>query len=156
MKGLIIGIDPDSNKHGVAVYRKGVLCELLNLNTIELYKWITTFEKTALRNGEIEIHLENPRGNSSSAFSHYGRDSLAVKFKKSESVGMVKMAQQAIEQLADELKIPVVLHKNSSCWKKGSDVELFKRATGWTKRSNEETRSAAYMGWLGCKSRLKV
>lgn len=153
MRYLIIGIDPDSDKHGIAIYRKNVLCELLSLNTIQLYIHITTFERVALRAGEIEIHMENPKGNNSSAFSHYSKDSMAVKFKKSESVGMVKMAQQAIEQLADELKIPVVLHKNSSCWKKGSDVELFKRATGWTKRSNEETRSAAYMGWLGCNSR---
>ena len=54
----IIGIDPDSNKHGVAIYRQGVLSELLNLNTIQLYKHITESMKTE----DIEIHLENPKG----------------------------------------------------------------------------------------------
>ena len=27
----------------------------------------------------------------------------------------------------------------------------FEKVTGWTGRSNEDTRSAAYFGWLGCR-----
>jgi len=148
---LVLGIDPDSDKHGIAVYRNGALSELLNLNTIQLYKHITEHEKVALKRGEIEIHMENPKGNNSSAFSHRPSDPQGVKFKKSEGVGRVKQAQHSIEQMAEELGIEVKLYRNSSAWKKGSDKKLFERATGWTGRSNEETRSAAYFGKLGCK-----
>lgn len=151
MTKLIIGIDPDSNKHGIAIYRNGVLCELLNLNTIQLYKHITEHEKIALRAGEIEIHMENPNGNSSSSFSHLRSDPMTVKFKKSEGVGRVKHAQVSVEQMAEELGIKVVLHKNSKAWKKGNDKKLFERITGWQGRSNEETRSGAYFGYLGTK-----
>lgn len=149
---LIIGIDPDSDKHGIAIYRNGALSELLNLNTIQLYKHITEREKVALRRGEIEIHMENPKGNSSSSFNHLPSLTQPAKFKISEKVGRVKQAQHSIEQMAEELGIPVTLYRNSSAWKKGSDKKLFERATKWTGRSNEETRSAAYFGKLGCKS----
>ena len=153
MNKVIIGIDPDSNKYGISVYRSGALCELLNVNIIELYIHLTTHEKMALRAGEIEIHMENPKGSSSSAFNHKPSDPARVKFKKSEGVGMVKQSQSAVEQMAEILNIPVVLHRNSSAWKKGTQAELFKRVTGWKGRSNEETRSASYFGWLGSKTR---
>lgn len=153
MSKVIIGIDPDSSKYGISVYRSGVLCELLNMNIIELYIHLTKHEKVALRAGEIEIHMENPKGNSSSSFNHKHNMPQAAKFKISESVGMVKQSQNAIEQMAEILNIPVLLHRNSSAWKKGTQAELFKRVTVWKGRSNEETRSAAYFGWLGSKTR---
>lgn len=152
MSKVIYGVDPDSKNHGVAVYRDGTLCELINLNTIQLYIHLSNHEKTAIRAGELEIHMENPNGNSSSSFSHHPRDTNVVKFKKSESVGRVKQAQVSVEQMAEELGIPVFLHKNSKCWKKGNDAVLFNRITGWQGRSNEETRSAAFFGHLGVES----
>ena len=152
MEYVVIGIDPDSEKHGIAIYRKNALCELLSLNSIELYVHLTQHEKTALSESRLVIHMENPLGNSSSAFSHSKSEPLSVKFKKSESVGRVKQAQRSVEQLAELLGIPVVHHRNSNAWKKGTQAELFKRITGWSGRSNEDTRSAAYFGWLGCKS----
>lgn len=151
---VIYGIDPDSSRHGIAVYRKNecskwYLCELLNLNSIQLYKHLNEFEKLAVRAGELEIHMENPCGVSSSSFSHRRSDPPAVKYKKSEGVGRVKQAQVSVEQVAAELKIPVVHHRNSKCWKKGNDSKLFERITKWQGRSNEETRSAAFFGYLG-------
>lgn len=149
MSKVIYGIDPDSKRHGIAVYRNGVLCELLNMNTIELYIHITSSEKVALQSGELEIHMENPCGVSASTFSHNRKDPLPVKFKKSEGVGRVKQAQVSIEQTAEALNIPVTKYRNSSRWKKGNDAKLFNKITGWTGRSNEETRSAAHFGYLG-------
>ena len=151
MSMVIYGIDPDSNKLGVSVYRSGVLCELLNMNVIELYIHLTTFEKEALSTGALQFHIENPKGNSSSTFNHKPSDPVRVKYKKSEGVGMVKQAQNSVEQMAEVLNIPIKLYRNSSAWKKGSQAEMFKRITGWTGRSNEETRSAAYFGYLGSK-----
>ena len=147
---LVIGIDPDSNKHGVAVYRDGSLCELLNLNTIQLYKHITDNEKIALSNGEIVIHMENPKG-MKGVFSQRTGFGKSQDLMIGQKVGMCKQAQTSVEQMADELDIKVVLHKNSQSWKKGNNKKLFERITGWTGRSNEDTRSAAYFGYLGCK-----
>ena len=147
---LVIGVDPDSNKHGVAVYRDGSLCELLNLNTIQLYKHITDNEKVALSNGEIVIHMENPKGRKG-VFSQRTGFSKSQDLMIGQKVGMCKQAQTSVEQMADELGIKVVLHKNSRSWKKGNDKKLFERITGWTGRSNEDTRSAAFFGYLGCR-----
>lgn len=153
MNAVIYGIDPDSSKHGIAIYRvvdgKYRLCELLNLNTIQLYIHLTTNEKDALDCGAVQFHMENPQGNSSSAFNYTNKDTERVKAKKSESVGRVKQAQESLTQLADELNIEVIKYSNSSCWKKGNEAKMFARVTGWKKKSNEETRSAAYFGFMG-------
>jgi len=42
----------------------------------------------------------------------------------------------------------MVRHRVSKMWKK--DKKQFELVTKWTGRSNEDTRSAAYFGWLGC------
>lgn len=144
MSRVIIGADPDSHKHGVAVRIGSELSSLHNLNTIELYEFLKSEFKVAIDRKEIRIHLENPKGNNSSAFSHRSGDPLGVKFKKSEGVGQVKHAQACIEQIAEKLNIPVKLFRNSSRWKKGPDKKQFERITGWKGRSNEETRSAAW------------
>lgn len=148
---VVIGIDPDSNKNGIAIYRNGVLIELLNLNSIQFYKWIVENEKQSLKNNTIIIHMENPKGNNSSAFNHNKSLTQGAKNKISERVGMVKQAQTSIEQVAGELGIQVVLHRVSSQWKKGRNKVLFEKVTNWKGRSNEDTRSAAWFGYLGIK-----
>ena len=52
-----------------------------------------------------------------------------------------------IEDLGFEYK----LHKISKEWKEGAGIEKFKQVTKWTARSNKDTRSAAWFGWLECK-----
>lgn len=146
----IYGIDPDSNKHGIAVYRNNVLCELLNLNTVQLYKHITDNEKAALKAGTLVIHMENPKERKG-VFAQRTGNGKGQDLMIAQKLGMCKQAQSSIEQLAIELGIPVTLHRNSKQWKKGNDKKLFERITGWKGRSNEETRSGAYFGYLGCK-----
>lgn len=151
MSKVIIGCDPDSNKNGFAIYRNGVLCELLNLNSIQFYLWLVENEKQSIKNKSIELHIENPNGNNASSFNHIKGQPQAVKFKISESVGKVKQAQISVEHVAEVLGIPIVHHRNSSMWKKGNGKKLFESNTKWTGRSNEETRSAAYMAFMGLK-----
>jgi hypothetical protein len=143
---VIMGIDPDSNKHGIAIYRDGVLTELLNMNTIQLYKHITTM----MKKDDIVIHMENPKA-TKGVFRQRTGNGVGQDLMIAQKIGMVKQAQTSIEQMADELGIKFAHHRNSKCWKKGNDKVLFERITKWTGRSNEETRSAAYFGWLGCK-----
>ena len=35
---IIVGIDPDSNKHGVAVYENGKLTNLITANNCEIFQ----------------------------------------------------------------------------------------------------------------------
>jgi hypothetical protein len=42
-----------------------------------------------------------------------------------------------------------VRHKVSKKWKDAAGKKEFERVTGWKGRSNEDTRSAAYFGYLG-------
>jgi len=80
-------------------------------------------------------------------------ESLSVKLNIAQKIGMVKQAQIELERMLKELEIKVVHRKQSKRWKSAEEVETFKSATGWTSRSNEDTRSAAYFGYVGARER---
>lgn len=147
MSKVILGVDPDSSRNGIAVVKNGVLVELLNMNVIQLYIHLTEFEKVALRNGDIEIHMENVK--KSKAVWHAQGMNKSIAAMAAQKVGMCKQAQTSIEQMAEELKIPVTLYRPSSMWKK--DKKDFERVTNWTGRSNEDTRSASYFSFCALR-----
>ncbi len=142
---IIIGIDPDSEKHGVALYVHGQLKELLMKNRIEIMAELK--KDYGMR---VIVSIENNLINN----FVYGKN--ANKNKKIEGeilrkVGRVQQAQIELMRDLDQIGTAYVLHKPTSRnWKK--NTELFKRTTGWTGRSNDDTRSAAYFGWLQLKT----
>lgn len=146
MSKLIIGCDPDSKASGFAIYRDGKLAQLLNLSVVDFYLWLVE-NKT----DNTELHIENLCGISSSAFSWHRTDSINVKAKKSEHVGMCKQVQRELEEVAERLGVKVVHHKVSPNWKNHAGKAQFEKLTGWTCRSNEDTRSAAFFGYLGSR-----
>jgi hypothetical protein len=151
MSKLIYGCDPDSEKSGVSVYLNGELKELQCLTLIQIFNHFMT-ETRHNEYDSVELHIENLNGNKSSSFNHNKKMSAAVKYKISESVGKCKQVQIEIERMAEHFGIKIVHHKVSSAWKKGeAQTNQFKLATEWKGRSNEDTRSAAYFGFLGCK-----
>jgi hypothetical protein len=74
---------------------------------------------------------------------------IHIKLKMAQSIGMCKQSQIELERLFESKGVKVVKHKISKMWKK--DKAQFEKVTGWTGRSNEDTRSAAYFGFLGLK-----
>ena len=74
---------------------------------------------------------------------------IHVKLKMAQHIGMCKQAQIELERIAEHMEIKVVKHKISKMWKK--DKKQFERVTGWTGQSNEDTRSASWMGYQGLK-----
>jgi hypothetical protein len=149
MKKLIIGVDPDVDGKGFAIYEDGVLIELNTISLIDLNlridRIINNFPLL-----DMELHIEDLCANKSSSFSHRRDDPPGVKYKKSESVGRCKQMQIEVEKVAEHFDIKIVRHKVSSRWKKGpAALKEFERVTGWKGRSNEDTRSAAYFGYLG-------
>jgi len=148
MSKIIIGIDPDSKAHGVAVYNDGELVALESNDLMTLLKGISVIENNPAN--IIEVHIEDVNGVSAAFGARDGKGNIHVKLKIAQHIGMCKQAQIELERwLGYKKDIKVVKHKISKVWKK--DKAQFEKVTGWTGRSNEDTRSAAYFGWLGCK-----
>jgi len=148
---IIIGCDPDVDGKGYAIYEDGQLTALEALSLIDLYQLIDySLRHECDRNG-IELHIEDLNANKSSAFNHKGRQSKAVQNKISESVGRCKQVQVEVERIAEYFGIKIVRHKVSSKWKDAAGKKEFERNTGWSDRSNEDTRSAAWFGFIGSR-----
>lgn len=147
MNDVVIGIDPDSKAHGVATYINGKLCALESLALMELLDKIT--EVSRIKNTTLEVHLEDVNAVSAAFNARDKKTNINVKLKMAQHIGMCKQAQVEIERMMQPLSVKVVKHKISKAWKK--DKAQFEKITGWSGRSNEDTRSAAYFGWLGCK-----
>lgn len=137
----IIGIDPDSKAHGVAIYKNGKLVELKTMTLMQLYECVNHSID------EEEIHIEDVCSNNASF--HGKGQSVRVQKDIGRRIGMVQQAQTELVRMLESLGVPYKLHKPSKQWKK--DKTHFEQVTGWRGRSNEDTRSAAYFGFLGCK-----
>lgn len=150
----VIGIDPDSAGVPCSVYENGRLIKLETLSLIDLYQKVSTL--LYLKHA-VEFHIENVKGNRCSSFNWKPTDNKKVRAKKSEGVGMCKQAQTEVEKVAKALGVKVVHHKVSKIWKCAKTGKpQFEKVTGWEGRSNEDTRSAAYFGWLGVNSEKYV
>lgn len=144
-----IGIDPDSDKSGVAIAKNGELCTVKSMCITQLVPMLAELSDS----GSVTVHIEDVCGISSSAFNHSRKDTRAVRFKKSEHVGMCKQAQIVIQKFCAEYGIPVHKHKVSKAWKETKTGRAaLKSVFGWTGESNEDSRSAAYFLYLGMKS----
>ena len=148
MKKLIIGCDPDVDGKGFAIYEDGVLIALKAYSLIELFEYIQDLTCVWFTEG-IELHIEDLNGNKSSSFNHNEKQSKQVQNKISESVGRCKQMQLEVEKIAEHFDIKIVRYPVSSQWKNSAGKKEFERLTGWKGRSNEDTRSAAYFGYLG-------
>lgn len=146
MDSIIIGIDPDSEKHGVSIWRNGKLSSLQNMNLIELYEFALDTKDTF----DIAVHMENVRGCNATFTKKHVYNNKANTMV-SLSIGRCQQAQAELERVFEHLGVKVVLHKVSKCWKDSKTGCAALKDLGWTGRSNEDTRSAAYFGYLGVK-----
>lgn len=144
MSKFVIGCDPDSKAHGVAIYEDGKLTELHSLQLIEFY----TLIKNLKQFGKVVVSIEDNNAISAIYAGRFNnKDSQAVKSKKAQHVGMCKQAQIEVERVCESLGVEIVRQKPSKQWKDTNNRQ-FELVTGWKERSNEDTRSAAYFGWL--------
>ena len=152
MTKYIIGIDPDSSKHGVAIYKDSVLEDLLMNDLMSLMDNIVTIRGRIDFYATIEVHIENVCGQNA-AFAKKGVANSRAGTAVNRSVGKCQQAQLEVERLCEYLGVPVVKHGISKQWKDANGKKVFERVTGWTGRSNEDSRSAAFMGYLGVTSK---
>ena len=151
MTKIIIGCDPDSDKSGIAIYANGELKDICSMTLIQIYRLFAqrAIDRIADANNTCELHIENLNGNNSSAFGHTAKQSMQVKNKISEGVGKCKQVQTEIERIAEYFEIKIVRHQVNSMWKSQIQKNIFESVTGWKGSSNEDSRSAAYFGYLG-------
>ena len=143
MSNFIVGVDPDTDKHGVALYADGQLVEMSNLNLMQLRDYLETLK---LR-GSVAVSIEDIVSVSAIYNGRFKQgDTQAVKSMKAQNVGMCKHSQVEVERMCEYLEIKVIKQRPSSVWKDAKNKQ-FKLVTGWSKRSNDDQRSAAYMGF---------
>jgi len=146
MNNYIIGIDPDSEKYGVAIIKNGVLVTVRSMCITDLVPMLAELSE----NASVEVNIEDLCAIKASSFNHSSRDRPAVRYKKSEHVGMCKQAQKVVEKFCEVYGIAVRKHKVSKMWKDSKKGRAaLKSVFGWDKESNEDSRSAAYFAWLG-------
>lgn len=136
----VIGIDPDAKACGVAVFYMGELLALKSCTTVEIV--------SELKNGggDVLVSIEDVMANQF-VYTRNQKASKAAQCKVAMHIGRCQQVQVEIMQWLDALGVPYKLHKpQRGNWAKNK--AQFEKVTGWTGRSNEDTRSAAYFGFL--------
>lgn len=141
MDRIVVGIDPDTDRHGVAIYEDGLLKRLCRLNTVEIVEW---FDEIADSN--ILFSIENTLY-TSTVYARNRSNNAAVMGNIGVKIGRVQQAQVELMRWLEKLECSYVLHKpQRNNW--ADDRRLFERITGWNGSSNKDTRSAAFFGFL--------
>lgn len=137
----IIGIDPDSEKHGFAVYdHNGILvaCETLTTQVI--------ITRKVPQIGKCHFSIEDVNSQNF-IYGRNKKDNKNVERKVGMGVAKCQQAQIELIRWLEHYGITYELHKpQASNWAKNK--ALFKNITGWKGRSSEDSRSAAYFGYL--------
>ncbi|TPU61303.1 hypothetical protein [Acinetobacter baumannii] len=134
---IIIGIDPDLEKSGVAILGNDL--QLKNLTfpeTVELFR----NEQDSIKKVVIEAGWLNKKAN----FRNGANKSLAVNEQISKRVGENHATGKLLVQMAKHMGLAVIEVKPTKT-KVNSDE--FNRITGWQGRTNQEQRDAGMLIW---------
>ena len=141
---LVIGVDPDSSKHGIAIYDGGTLKSLHNWSLMDVYCYIT-----GLARADVIFSIEDVCANNF-IYTRNSQANRALAAKVGLSIGRCQQSQAELMRLLEHFGIEYKLHKPQ----KGNfakNKDRFHALTGWSARSNEDQRSAAYFGLLEAK-----
>ncbi|PNH94075.1 hypothetical protein [Vibrio diazotrophicus] len=147
MNNYVIGLDPDSDKPGVAVYKNGKLIAVKSLGLFNLMDLLSGMKT----DGSIHAHIENVCANNA-RFKKGGVKNARAATAINRSIGMVQQSQRNLEEMLNHLGIGYTLHSIDSKWKSQKGKREFELVTGWKGQSNEDSRSAAYFGFLGVRN----
>jgi len=137
----VIGCDPDSAGFPIARFVDGKLESLEVLTTVQFCE---LFRCPETRPDVLVI--EDVQSNK----AIYTRNDVGgrrVAQQIAQRVGMCKQMQTVAASIAEHYGVRVIPVKPTAAnW--ADDKARFEAATGWTGRSNKDTRSAAYFAWL--------
>ncbi|AXY60003.1 hypothetical protein [Acinetobacter sp. WCHAc010052] len=132
---MIIGIDPDLEKSGVAIL--GNTLELKNLNFAETVELFRT-QQDLIRKVVIEAGWLNRKSN----FHGNGKQSKSAGERIAKNVGENHATGKLLAEMAQSLGLAVVLVKPV---RSKLNAEDFNKITGWQGRSNQEQRDAGML-----------
>ena len=147
-QGLVIGIDPDLVKSGVAVSFNGSLSQLYALSFPELLEFAK--DKYAEHGDRVEFIVEEVEADKTT-YQRAGMNQNKMR-KIAQNVGQVKGTKRVLVDCFNYYGIPVRLVRPlRGEYKKQAknDAKYFNRITGWTGSSNEDKRDAALLALFG-------
>lgn len=135
----IIGIDPDMRKCGVCVYHGGEIETLMSEDVSQILHSIPDY----INGGEI-FAIENVNA-IKTIYAKNRKGGQAVQSRIAQNVGMVKAAATIIQDYIEHHGGKVILVPPGIGKKTKNDAKLFAELTGYTGRTNEDTRDAYWM-----------
>ncbi len=145
MAELIVGIDPDVEKSGVAIWCYGwVRIEVLSF--FDLYDRLPQYKKDYDLKVIIEASWLNKKVN-----YHGGKGGAGQKI--AYHVGMNHAVGKLINEMCESLKIETILVRPT---KKKLDQHQFNEVTGIQGRTNPEKRDAAMLVWRYIHPEVRV
>lgn len=150
MSEIVIGIDPDSKKYGIAVWVDGVLDDLQLMSIVDLVAWLKQLNESWTQfENKVVFVVEDVKTNSF-MYARNSKGNQAMVSKMAQNVGMCKHSQTVAEEFINYYGFKLIrVPPSKQNWAK--DRKYFERITGWTKSSNEDNRSAAYFAFLHVK-----
>lgn len=143
MSRVVLGIDPDANLHGVAVFENGLLTDLRKMYLTEIMTYIQEKRREV---PFLLVGMENVL-HTNAVFEDKAQRNIRKHAKVSNNIGRCQQSCIELMRLFAYLDQPYQLIKPTGRdWK--HNKALFEKITGWTGKSNEDTRSAAYFGWI--------
>lgn len=157
MTKLVLGIDPDSDKYGVAEYElvkdRFYLQALNSMNIVDMN---IHFENITKQYNPENVHcvIEDVKANT----FQYGRtmpvfknkthdQCIRLAFKLGQGPGKCMHSQTVAEQFIKYYGFNLIQQSPvKGNWAKNK--AQFERVTGWNSRSNEDNRSAAFVAFL--------
>ena len=148
MTKIVVGLDPDSKEHGVALYIDGKLNALENLQLMIVLELV----ERLISNYGIEnilFSIEDVCANNF-VYARNASNNKKIMAKIGLSIGRCQQSQVEVMRMLELMKVKYVLHKpQKGNWAENRNI--FKLITGWEKRSNDDQRSAAFFGYLALK-----
>lgn len=133
---ILIGIDPDTEKSGVAIINGGL--QLYNMTFFELYDFLFSFKTE-----NVKVYIECGFLNGGNRHKVFG-GSLALNSKIGERIGANHEIAKKICEMCEYLKIEFTQVRPT---KTKSNSGYFKIITGYNKRTNQEQRDACLLIW---------
>lgn len=142
---LVVGIDPDLVKSGVAITRAGGLVHMDALSFPELLEFVRELlpEQPVVIVEEVEADKTTYHRPGTNARQH-GRIA--------QNVGQVKGVKRVLVECLKSMGVDVVLVKPLRGPVKNrakKDADYFNKVTGWKGRTNEDKRDAAMLALWG-------
>ncbi|MES2636653.1 MAG: hypothetical protein V4605_04950 [Pseudomonadota bacterium] len=132
---MIVGIDPDISKSGVAWLHDDDLLDMNTANFVETLNFIR-YNKSIIKCVYLEAGWLNQKSNWHGASNMSVASSIGRKVGENHATG--KLLQQCIE--AEQIKVVLVKPTQTKL-----DAKQFARLTGYVGSTNQEKRDAALL-----------